>query len=218
MQLGFTLSEKMVFADGQLPTRSSPTTRSPASSTSRSMMTNEAVAARQDSGPFGAKGVGETGRSAYRRRSPTRSRTRSACASPRCRSPPRRSARDSRRRRRSARRTNDVSAAPRTLASRSTAAPARLTARRTRRWSKCCATVRPRRRARKLRPGPVRLLHGAGQRRGGVGLPVSRVVRRRRDGRDGRGLGRRAKSSIRCRKPSSRPAHSNADSARPVSS
>ena len=37
------------------------------------------------------------------------------------------------------------------------------------------AAVRPVRRARKLRPGPVRLLHGAGRWRGGVGLPLFRA-------------------------------------------
>ena len=46
---------------GRSPTPRSPTTRSRASSTSRAIMQNEAVEAEQGTGPFGAKGVGESG-------------------------------------------------------------------------------------------------------------------------------------------------------------
>ena len=42
--------------------------------------------------------------------------------------------------------------------------------------------------ARKLRPGPVRLLHRAGERHRGVRLPLPRGVRRRRRGDHGRSL------------------------------
>ena len=41
------------------------------------------------------------------------------------------------------------------------------------------ARLRPVRRARELRPGPVRMLHGAGQRHSGFRLPLSRRVRGR---------------------------------------
>jgi CO/xanthine dehydrogenase Mo-binding subunit len=61
MQLGFTLSEKMEFdADGQLRNASLAEYKIPGFLDVPPSMVNEAVAAEQRSGPFGAKGVGET--------------------------------------------------------------------------------------------------------------------------------------------------------------
>jgi CO/xanthine dehydrogenase Mo-binding subunit len=62
MQLGFTLSEKMEFdAQGQLRNASLADYKIPGLLDLPGEMINEAVAAEQRSGPFGGKGVGETG-------------------------------------------------------------------------------------------------------------------------------------------------------------
>jgi CO/xanthine dehydrogenase Mo-binding subunit len=62
MQLGFTLFEKMLFdGDGQLRNASLAEYKIPGFRDVPENMTNEAVVAEQRSGPFGAKGVGETG-------------------------------------------------------------------------------------------------------------------------------------------------------------
>jgi CO/xanthine dehydrogenase Mo-binding subunit len=62
MQLGFTLFEKMVFdADGQLRNASLAEYKIPGLLDLPREIVNEAVTAEQRSGPFGAKGVGETG-------------------------------------------------------------------------------------------------------------------------------------------------------------
>jgi CO/xanthine dehydrogenase Mo-binding subunit len=62
MQLGFTLFEKMVFdADGQLRNSSLAEYKIPGLLDLPREIVNEAVTAEQRSGPFGAKGVGETG-------------------------------------------------------------------------------------------------------------------------------------------------------------
>jgi len=61
MQLGFTLSEEMVFTDGQLRNPSFADYKIPGIRDMPETMTGESVAARQESGPYGAKGVGETG-------------------------------------------------------------------------------------------------------------------------------------------------------------
>jgi CO/xanthine dehydrogenase Mo-binding subunit len=61
MQLGFTLSEKMEFdAEGQLRNASLAEYKIPGFLDLPGEIVNEAVAAEQRSGPFGAKGVGET--------------------------------------------------------------------------------------------------------------------------------------------------------------
>jgi CO/xanthine dehydrogenase Mo-binding subunit len=61
MQLGFTLSEKMEFdAEGQLRNASLAEYKIPGFLDVPPSIVNEAVAAVQHSGPFGAKGVGET--------------------------------------------------------------------------------------------------------------------------------------------------------------
>jgi len=61
MQLGFTLSEKMEFdAEGQLRNASLAEYKIPGFHDLPASMVNEAVDAEQRSGPFGAKGVGET--------------------------------------------------------------------------------------------------------------------------------------------------------------
>jgi CO/xanthine dehydrogenase Mo-binding subunit len=61
MQLGFTMSEEMVFTDGQLRNPSFADYKIPGIRDMPGVMTGESVAARQESGPYGAKGVGETG-------------------------------------------------------------------------------------------------------------------------------------------------------------
>jgi CO/xanthine dehydrogenase Mo-binding subunit len=62
MQLGFTLFEKMRFdADGQLRNASLAEYKIPGFRDVPQDMVNEAVVAEQRTGPFGAKGVGETG-------------------------------------------------------------------------------------------------------------------------------------------------------------
>ena len=61
MQLGFTLSEEMVFTDGQLRNPSFADYKIPGIRDMPEAMTGESIAARQESGPYGAKGVGETG-------------------------------------------------------------------------------------------------------------------------------------------------------------
>jgi CO/xanthine dehydrogenase Mo-binding subunit len=61
MQLGFTLSEKMEFdAEGQLRNASLAEYKIPGFLDVPPSIVNETVAAVQHSGPFGAKGVGET--------------------------------------------------------------------------------------------------------------------------------------------------------------
>jgi CO/xanthine dehydrogenase Mo-binding subunit len=61
MQLGFTLFEKMEFdAQGQLRNASLAEYKIPGMLDIPEAMTSEAVVAEQRSGPFGAKGVGET--------------------------------------------------------------------------------------------------------------------------------------------------------------
>jgi CO/xanthine dehydrogenase Mo-binding subunit len=62
MQLGFTLHEKMEFdAQGQLRNASFAEYKIPGLLDLPQSMVNEAVVAEQKSGPFGGKGVGETG-------------------------------------------------------------------------------------------------------------------------------------------------------------
>jgi CO/xanthine dehydrogenase Mo-binding subunit len=62
MQLGFTLHEKMEFdAQGQLRNASFAEYKIPGLLDLPATMVNEAVVAEQKSGPFGGKGVGETG-------------------------------------------------------------------------------------------------------------------------------------------------------------
>ncbi|HYX67058.1 MAG TPA: xanthine dehydrogenase family protein molybdopterin-binding subunit [Burkholderiales bacterium] len=62
MQLGFTLFEKMLFDEqGQLRNASLAEYKIPGFLDVPENMTNEAVVAEQRSGPFGGKGVGETG-------------------------------------------------------------------------------------------------------------------------------------------------------------
>jgi CO/xanthine dehydrogenase Mo-binding subunit len=61
MQLGFTLSEEMVFTDGQLRNPHFADYKIPGIRDMPERLEGEAVASRQESGPYGAKGVGETG-------------------------------------------------------------------------------------------------------------------------------------------------------------
>ena len=60
MQLGHTLTEKMEFDAGQLRNPSFADYKIPGLRDMPARMDNETVDARQESGPFGAKGVGET--------------------------------------------------------------------------------------------------------------------------------------------------------------
>jgi CO/xanthine dehydrogenase Mo-binding subunit len=62
MQLGFSLFEKMQFdADGQLRNASFAEYKIPGFHDLPAEIVNEAVVAEQGTGPFGGKGVGETG-------------------------------------------------------------------------------------------------------------------------------------------------------------
>jgi CO/xanthine dehydrogenase Mo-binding subunit len=61
MQLGFTLSEKMEFSAGQCTNASLATYKIPGLLDVPGTLESEAVGAVEQSGPFGAKGVGETG-------------------------------------------------------------------------------------------------------------------------------------------------------------
>ncbi len=92
MQLGFTLLEAMEFTDGQLRNPSLADYKIPGIRDLPEQFEAETVSSTQGNGPYGAKGVGESGTCGPRRRSPTRSRMPWAGASPNCRSPPRRSA------------------------------------------------------------------------------------------------------------------------------
>ncbi len=61
MQLGFTLQEEMVFADGQLTNPSFADYKIPGLRDLPPRIEVEIVEAAEQSGPFGAKGVGESG-------------------------------------------------------------------------------------------------------------------------------------------------------------
>jgi CO/xanthine dehydrogenase Mo-binding subunit len=61
MQFGFTMQEKMEFDAGQVTNASLADYKIPSILDIPTDMLNEAVDAEQSSGPFGAKGVGESG-------------------------------------------------------------------------------------------------------------------------------------------------------------
>jgi CO/xanthine dehydrogenase Mo-binding subunit len=61
MQLGFTLLEEMQFTDGQLRNPSFAEYKIPGIRDMPERLKGESIDARQESGPYGAKGVGETG-------------------------------------------------------------------------------------------------------------------------------------------------------------
>jgi CO/xanthine dehydrogenase Mo-binding subunit len=61
MQLGFSTSEQMLFRDGQVTNASLAEYRIPGMLDVPRRIENEAVAANERGGPFGAKGVGESG-------------------------------------------------------------------------------------------------------------------------------------------------------------
>jgi CO/xanthine dehydrogenase Mo-binding subunit len=61
MQLGFTMTEKMEFSAGQCTNASLAEYKIPGILDIPAGMESEAVDAHQQSGPFGAKGVGESG-------------------------------------------------------------------------------------------------------------------------------------------------------------
>jgi CO/xanthine dehydrogenase Mo-binding subunit len=60
MQLGFTLTEEMLFRDGQLINPSLADYKIPGFRDLPFVIENEAVASSEHGGPFGAKGVGES--------------------------------------------------------------------------------------------------------------------------------------------------------------
>jgi CO/xanthine dehydrogenase Mo-binding subunit len=61
MQLGFTTSEQMLFRDGQITNASLADYKIPGMRDLPAAIENEAVEAHERGGPFGAKGVGESG-------------------------------------------------------------------------------------------------------------------------------------------------------------
>jgi CO/xanthine dehydrogenase Mo-binding subunit len=61
MQLGFTLLEEMQFTDGQLRNPSFAEYKIPGIRDMPERLEGESIDARQENGPYGAKGVGETG-------------------------------------------------------------------------------------------------------------------------------------------------------------
>ena len=60
MQMGFTMTENMVFRDGQLTNGSLADYKIPSLLDMPEQFVNEYVESRQHSGPFGAKGTGES--------------------------------------------------------------------------------------------------------------------------------------------------------------
>ena len=60
MQLGFTVTENMIFRDGQLTNGSLADYKIPSLLDMPGEFINEYVEARQHDGPFGAKGAGES--------------------------------------------------------------------------------------------------------------------------------------------------------------
>ena len=183
MQLGFTMFEKMHIDGGQVTNASLADYKIPGFHDVPATLESHYVEHDQSNGPFGAKGVGEVATFCVSaRRSPTPSTTPAACASWRCRSTPRRFIARSARRRASRWRTRDMTAA-RTITFTLNGAPVTADVKPHHNLVELLQTpVRSHRRARELRPGPVRLLHRRGQRQRGVGLPLSRAVRRRRRG------------------------------------
>jgi CO/xanthine dehydrogenase Mo-binding subunit len=61
MQLGFTCSEQMRFRDGVVTNASLADYKIPGMRDLPAIIENEAVASQERNGPFGAKGVGESG-------------------------------------------------------------------------------------------------------------------------------------------------------------
>ena len=182
----------------------SPSTRSPACSTCRASMVNEAVVAEQKTGPFGGKGVGETGTFGV---SPAIANAIHDAVGVRLTALPLNAGSGLHGDAAEMRTRNPFPAERRggVRAGRAAREPGRGAA----------GELRPVRRARELRPGPVRLLHRAGGRPRGIRLPVPRHPGRRRGRSDHR---RRRRSSMPCSRRSSRPAPSSAASARPASS
>ena len=177
MQLGFTaLRGDGVRATARSPTRRSPTTRSRASSTFRRDRDRRVVDEPQPNGPFGAKGVGESGTFGV---SPAIANAiDDAVGRARLTEMPltarERLSRDLRGRRRRAARRMTMSAASRSHplhAQRPHGRGRRRAARE--RSSRCCSDqLRAVRRARKLRQGLCGCCTRAGRRRRGVGLPA----------------------------------------------
>ena len=137
MQLGFTMSEDMVFDGGQVTNASLADYKIPGIH-DIPPMENELVDAEQQSGPFGAKGVGESGD--VRRLAGDRQRH------PRCRRRAAHRAADHRRRacsraarrRRASRSEDDMM--PRTIRFTLNGAPVAAESSRTVIWSSCCSS------------------------------------------------------------------------------
>ncbi len=187
MQLGFTLSEAMQLDGGQVTNASLADYKIPGIG-DIPPMENELVAAEQHSGPFGAKGLGESGtfgvspaianaiHDAVGVRIVELPITAEAVlrALARARRPP--AGRRMIGRMMSAR-TINFTLNGEAVSDRDRAAP---------QSGRAVAALRSVRRARKLRPGTVRLLHRAGRRHGGVRLPLFRGLGRRQERHDRR--------------------------------
>ena len=162
MQLGFTLHEKMEFdAQGQLRNASFAEYKIPGLLDLPASMVNEAVVAEQKSGPFGGKGVGESGTFGV---SPAIANAIHDAVGVRLTALPL----DPRRRsswqcRNEARSPFPAEWRASVRADRAAREPGRGAA----------GQLRALRRARELRAGDVRLLHRAGGRPRGIGLPLS---------------------------------------------
>ncbi len=178
MQLGFTLSEDMQLDGGQVTNASLADYKIPGIG-DIPPMENELVDAEQHSGPFGAKGLGESGTFGV---SPAIANAIHDAVGVRITELPitaevgaARSARQSRpptRGRMMSTRTINFTLNGQAVSTDHRAAP---------QSRRAVAAVRPVRRARKLRPGPVRLLHRAGRRQGGFRLPLFRALGRRQE-------------------------------------
>ena len=213
MQLGFTMQEKIEFDGGQITNASFADYKIPSIVDIPRVMQNEAVESEQGTGPFGAKGVGESGTFGV---SPAIANAIEDACGVRLTELPL-TAEKVYRALRAAQgkpledvmRTINFTLNGEPVSAHVAAAPVdRRSAAR---------PLRAVRRARKLRAGPVRLLHGAGGRHRGVGLPLSRgassTARRSRPSR----ASPPTASSRRSRKPSSKAARRNAASARRAS-
>ena len=205
MQLGFSLFEKMLFdADGQLRNASLAGVQDPrTSSILPKEIINEAVVAEQGNGPFGGKGVGETATFGV---SPAIANAIHDAVGVRLTELPDESGSGFHGAAEEMRRTVQFRLNGEAVEAQVGVArdPGRGVA----------GIVRPVRRARELRPGPVRLLHGAGERHCRLGLPLPRQFLQRTLKCK---LSRRERSPMPCRRRSSSAAPSSAASARPAS-
>ena len=214
MQLGFTMQEKMEFDAGQVTNASLADYKIPSILDIPTDMQNEVVEAEQGSGPFGAKGVGESGTFGV---SPAIANAIEDAVGVRLTALPL-TAEAVYRALRAARRASRWRSECRTIhftlngekvaaevaphqTSSSCCAIASICSARAKAARRACAAAAP-----------------CWSTARGVGLSLSRGVRRRQDGYRPSSISRRMESSARCRRPSSKRARSSAASARRVSS